>query len=81
MNNAVEIEKKSKFLLGVIILLLSFFIHGCVTVQPWEKESLADPIMIINANPIKAGMKEHHLDYREGSSGATGAQSGGCGCG
>ena len=65
----------------ILIILLSNFLTGCVTVQPWEKETLADPIMIINENPIETGMKEHHLDYREGSVGATGAQSGGCGCG
>lgn len=65
------------FVLVVFMLLLS----ACATVKPWQKEGLADPIMIINENPIDAGMKEHFLDYREGSEGATGAQSGGCGCG
>jgi len=64
-----------------LILLFSYFLTGCVTVQPWEKETLSDPIMIINENPIETGMKEHHIDYREGSVGDTGAQSGGCGCG
>jgi hypothetical protein len=63
-------------LLGAIPLL-----YGCVTVQPWEKEELSDPIMIIDENPINAGIKEHFLDYREGAEGATGAESGGCGCG
>ena len=62
--------------LGVLLLL-----SGCATVKPWQREGLADPIMIMDENPIEAGMKEHHLDYREGSRGATGAQSGGCGCG
>jgi regulatory protein YycI of two-component signal transduction system YycFG len=66
------------FILIIIVLVL---LNGCATVQPWEKEPLADPIMIINNNPIESGLKEHHIDYREGSSGATGAQSGGCGCG
>ncbi|MBT4137704.1 MAG: DUF4266 domain-containing protein, partial [Candidatus Latescibacteria bacterium] len=41
----------------------------------------SDPIMMIDENAIEAGRKEHHLDYREGTKGATGAQSGGCGCG
>ena len=54
---------------------------GCARVQPWQRERLADPIMIFDSNPIEEGIKEHHLDYREGSSGGTGAQSGGCGCG
>ena len=57
------------------------FFYGCANVKPWEKEGLADPIMIINENPINAGIKEHFLDYREGAVGATGAESGGCGCG
>lgn len=65
------------------ILILPFFFlsAGCATVQPWEREGLADPIMQFDENPIDAGVKEHHIDYREGSAGATGAQAGGCGCG
>jgi len=68
----------------VRILLLfcaALLLFGCATVKPWEKESLSDPIMIIDENPINAGIKEHFLDYREGVEGATGAESGGCGCG
>lgn len=66
-----------------ILLLLgySLLLYGCATVQPWEREGLSDPIMIIDENPINAGIKEHFLDYREGAQGATGAESGGCGCG
>jgi len=66
-----------------ILLLLSAasLLYGCATVQPWEKEGLSDPIMIIDENPINAGIKEHFLDYREGAEGATGAESGGCGGG
>jgi hypothetical protein len=66
-----------------ILLLLgaSLLLYGCATVQPWEKESLSDPIMIIDENPINVGIREHFLNYREGAEGATGAESGGCGCG
>ncbi len=70
--------------MSIRILLLfcaSLILFGCATVKPWEKESLSDPIMIIDENPINAGLKEHFLDYREGVEGATGAESGGCGCG
>lgn len=63
------------------LIFSSLVLTGCVTVQPWEREKLSDPIMIINENPLEKGMFEHHIDYREGSTGATGAQSGGCGCG
>jgi len=65
----------------LLLLLSAFLLYGCATVKPWEKESLSDPIMIIDENPINAGIKEHFLDYREGTEGATGAESGGCGCG
>lgn len=63
--------------LSIVMVLLS----SCAVVQPWEREGLSDPIMIIDENPIEVGIKEHFIDYREGSEGATGAQSGGCGCG
>jgi hypothetical protein len=66
------------FVLYIFLLLL---MSSCASVKPWEREGLADPIMIIDENPINAGINEHFLDYREGSEGATGAQSGGCGCG
>ncbi|MCB0289772.1 MAG: DUF4266 domain-containing protein [Calditrichaeota bacterium] len=69
--------QKILLLLMTLLLLLS----GCAAVQPWERETLSDPIMIFDENPIDSGIKEHYLDYREGSSGGTGAQSGGCGCG
>ena len=63
----------------LIIAAVCFLCAGCATVQPWEREGLADPIMQFDENPIEAGVQEHHIDYREGSSGATGAQGGGCG--
>lgn len=72
-------DEMRKFALFILALL--FFLSGCATVQPWQRESLSDPIMIMDENPIDAGIKEHPIDYREGSVGGTGAQSGGCGCG
>ena len=72
---------KFKAFLLLLLLAISFMLPSCATVQPWQRGELADPIMIFNENPIDAGIKEHYLDYREGSVGGTGAQSGGCGCG
>ncbi|MDQ7053420.1 MAG: DUF4266 domain-containing protein [candidate division KSB1 bacterium] len=69
---------------GMILTMLGLLFSGlmsCAMVQPWQRGELADPIMIFDENPIEAGIKEHYLDYREGSVGGTGAQSGGCGCG
>lgn len=67
----------------ILLLALSLLatLTGCASVQPWQKGELADPKMIFDENPIEAGIKEHYLDYREAAVGATGAQSGGCGCG
>lgn len=70
-----------KLRLLLLIVAVPILLGGCARVQPWQRERLADPIMIFDNNPIEKGIKEHHLDYREGSAGATGAQSGGCGCG
>lgn len=68
-----------------LILLIGLVFAGglasCAAVQPWQRGDLADPIMIFDENPIDSGIREHYLDYREGSIGGTGAQSGGCGCG
>ena len=62
-------------------LMLVCLLAGRATVQPYEREGRSDPIMIIDENAIESGRKEHHLDYREGTKGATGAQSGGRGWG
>jgi hypothetical protein len=64
-----------------LVLAAAVALSGCATVQPWERETLSDPIMVFDENAIDKGVREHHRDYREGSAGATGAQSGGCGCG
>jgi hypothetical protein len=70
-----------KPIVWMLALLLPLVFGGCAAVQPWQRENLSDPIMIFDENPIEKGIREHPLDYREGSSGGTGAQSGGCGCG
>jgi len=69
-----------RFRLLIFLLFILLFV-GCTTVQPWERESLSSPLMIFDKNPVEKGIKIHHIEFREGSSGATGSQSGGCGCG
>ena len=36
----------------VITIAIVALAAGCATVQPWERESLADPIMELDENPI-----------------------------
>lgn len=57
------------------------YFSGCAVVQPVDRERLADPNMIFDENPIEKGVQNHYLYIREGTQGADGAKSGGCGCG
>jgi hypothetical protein len=77
MKNDPRMRRRVLFVLAVGAALSA----GCARVQPWQRERLAEPIMIFDKDAIEKGIREHHLDYREGSSGGTGSQSGGCGCG
>lgn len=52
---------------------------GCATVQPHEKELLADPAMVYGSGGAAARQEEHVLDNRTGSSSTSGS-AGGCGC-
>lgn len=81
-TNATEKNgMKIKLFYFIFLFVMLLVMAGCTTVKPWEKGLLGDPIMMIDSNPLEKGIFEHHLDYREGSVGGTGAQSGGCGCG
>ena len=72
-------NRRTLFFLGALLIAIGF--SGCVTVQPWERGILSDPMMIFDENPIDKGILEHYLDFREGTVGGTGSQGGGCGCG
>jgi hypothetical protein len=64
-------------------LMLTLLLGGC-GVQPWvkpyERESLADPIMNLQRSTMIGQHREHVYDVREGARGATGVQGTGCGC-
>lgn len=68
------------FLMSMVIFSAVYY-SGCTVVKPIERERLADPNMIFDENPIEQGIQNHYLYIREGSQGADGAKSGGCGCG
>jgi len=64
----------------VCTLLLLLAVGGCATVAPYERERLARRDMDeARSGDAKAG-QEHATAFREGTSGATGATGGGCGC-
>ena len=53
---------------------------ACATVQPYERERLAQRDMQLEREPDASAGENHATAYREGSSGATGSSGGGCGC-
>ena len=59
--------------------LLSMSLLGCATVKPWQRESLAQPGMSLEATPDVAA-EQHLLESREAAIGGFGAGGGGCGC-
>ncbi len=66
-----------------VLCALLLLLAGC-SVEPWvkpyERESLADPIMSFSSDPLSSKHLEHTRDVREAARGATGVEGGGCGC-
>jgi len=70
-----------------MLLASALLLGGCSSihslepwVKPYERERLADPIMLSSRNPLSAKHFEHVYEVREGARGANGVQGGGCGC-
>jgi hypothetical protein len=56
---------------------------GCAIepwVKPYERDRLADPIMLFDRDPVSSAYIDHVYEAREGARGATGGSGGGCGC-
>jgi hypothetical protein len=70
-------------LLSLLALACAAGLSGCATepwVKPYDRERLADPLMIYPRDALSALHYEHLQSVREGARGATGVQGGGCGC-
>ena len=57
---------------------------GCSTMQPWvkpyERQALADELMLTSRHANSIAYLTHVHESREGARGATGSGGGGCGC-
>lgn len=53
---------------------------GACSVQPYERQKLADPIMSFDRDPVSSSYLGHVHDAREAGRGADGSAGGGCGC-
>jgi hypothetical protein len=69
-----------RFLSGVLLLGFLALLGGCATVRPYEREFLADQIMLFEADAEEASRELHWIEAREGSTGGTGGAGGGCAC-
>ena len=53
---------------------------GCAIVQPWQRETLARPDMLLVSDPLQAALDDHVYFSKEASSGGRSFGGGGCGC-
>jgi len=61
-------------------LLLMAVLSGCSTVPPWERGTLAKPVMSVDPPPQEQQQKLRTYSAKEGGAAATGVGGGGCGC-
>ena len=53
---------------------------GCATVQPWDRDLLAQKRMSFNPSPMLQAVDEHIYFSKEASMGGIDVGGGGCGC-
>lgn len=67
-----------------LLLLALTGTSACSGIEPWvkpyERDRLADPIMLLDADPVSSAYMQHVFEAREGARGGEGAAGGGCGC-
>ena len=71
---------KAPLLLLFVLAAGLFGAVGCAHVKPWQRGTLADPVMRADRDPIGTLMDEHIFFSREAASGGRGVGGGGCGC-
>jgi hypothetical protein len=68
----------------LILLLSAIALSACspalVRVQPYERGTLAKPVMADSLDPLETAMTDHAYFSREASFGGGGVGGGGCGC-
>ena len=67
-----------RLLIGVLLLLP--VLSGCASVKAYQKEHLADPIMVSDFEAREELRELKWLEAREGSTGGVGGAGGGCAC-
>ncbi len=65
---------------AAFFLFLAAMAGGCATVQPWDRDLLAEKKMRFTPNPTIQAVDEHVYFSKEGSTGGQEVGGGGCGC-
>ena len=63
-----------------LILLALLILSGCATVQPWDRDLLAQKKMSFNPTPMLQSIDDHIYFSKEASMGGASVGGGGCGC-
>ncbi len=71
---------KALFRPALLFVVLLALLSGCTTVQPWERATLADPVMRPDRDPLHNAMFEHMYFSCEAATGGRGVGGSGCGC-
>jgi hypothetical protein len=66
--------------IGAALALLGVVLASCTTVPPWERGTLAKPVMTVDPPPQEQTQKLRTYGAKEGGAAATGVGGGGCGC-
>ncbi len=72
-----------KYIKFIVFFAVILSMTGCSIkpwVKPYERQNLADPIMLLNTNPVASAYMDHVHEAREGARGAGSGGGGGCGC-
>ena len=72
--------RRIRQLCRLMIALALLLIAGCATVQPWDRDLLAEKKMSFIPSPMLLAIDEHIYFSKEASTGGIDAGGGGCGC-
>jgi len=71
---------KNDWILPLVLAAGCLVTTGCQQVKPWQRGTLAEPVMRADRDPLGIAMDEHIFFSREAASGGRGVGGGGCGC-
>lgn len=66
--------------LRIVTVLLVLLLASCQTVEPWERDRLAQQEMQLTPNVLDARLSDQVFFSKEAASGGGATAGGGCGC-